>query len=504
MARERRQKTENNSLGNVAKTTSKQRVVRIDKPNQQDVLLGRGPYCASHNRPTVWKFLIHSSRERYARCTKKFKKREVIEFIICETKKRGGRFLTKYKVRKDLFAWKEVDDTLAYQKTSQALREIQKDRQIIRDFAARMEEHLEGFDAENELNINPEGESAADDSWKLQSFSTARHFPQSTSPTIDSIFEPLRDFQGDIYCREGSTGDDDVLNHPMLSAMKPVDSPGNVDHVIQETPATPHTFEDRDASHIPFPNNPNECHRYEVTGEDRSVQQTSFSIDHNQESPGICYIPRCTAANVIADSLNESQRQIEVQQNQNWFDRVAHRNEQLQRDWFALPRPLDSPGKEYVPQCSTPPSGNSYVFPGLQFEQDRQESAPYGIDIGEENGVDHRSLLTDRQVHSPDSLYIPQYSSPVADDTMALVRASEILLRRGQTMLEEVARYSPQQEHSTFGNRSDKVAHRPTRFKVSRHFDSKFLSGFSKMSRCKQSWLTFDGNFPHTFGQLLL
>lgn len=126
----------------------------ILKPDRNDVLLGRGPAIAHHNGRTTWRSLVDEYRADYGECHSRELKSKIIRYILHETKRRksagskgegggGGRFLNsvegvisspppaKKKKRKSSLGkkqakyrgWYEVDTSIGYKKTAQALRD---------------------------------------------------------------------------------------------------------------------------------------------------------------------------------------------------------------------------------------------------------------------------------------------------------------------------------------------------------------------------------------------
>ena len=92
----------------------------IRKPHQNDVLCGRGPSIASHNRTTLWRRLVSESKMSYLQGSSE-EKRAVAVGIVQRIKRQRptGRFLIKGRN----MLWQSVEERRAVNKTMQALRE---------------------------------------------------------------------------------------------------------------------------------------------------------------------------------------------------------------------------------------------------------------------------------------------------------------------------------------------------------------------------------------------
>lgn len=84
----------------------------------KDVLCGRGGMTNSHPGNVLFRHLVKQQKLRYG-TSQKTEKGEIVRNIIQSIRQEHGRFLKK----KDRNLWYEIGDDLAFQKTSQNLRE---------------------------------------------------------------------------------------------------------------------------------------------------------------------------------------------------------------------------------------------------------------------------------------------------------------------------------------------------------------------------------------------
>ena len=97
---------------------------RIDVPNENDVLCGRGGSINSHNGNEQFRTLVEKRRRVYLTARFKREKRLIASSIVTEIRGMDppGRFLAR-KGNKDSGYWYDIGDEKARDKTSQALRE---------------------------------------------------------------------------------------------------------------------------------------------------------------------------------------------------------------------------------------------------------------------------------------------------------------------------------------------------------------------------------------------
>lgn len=92
----------------------------IDKPNDNDVLCGRGGYINSHPGNELFRKLVERRKRVYLAARFKREKRLVANSIVSEIRALEGRFLAK---ESKTGRWYDIGDEKARDKTSQALRE---------------------------------------------------------------------------------------------------------------------------------------------------------------------------------------------------------------------------------------------------------------------------------------------------------------------------------------------------------------------------------------------
>ena len=92
--------------------------------SDNDVLCGRGPSVNNHIGNKRFRFLIKFYRPQYRKIKSRKMKMDLSRKIVNEIKNvHGGRFLKKILINGS-FSWIEISDYKAYEKTSQALREV--------------------------------------------------------------------------------------------------------------------------------------------------------------------------------------------------------------------------------------------------------------------------------------------------------------------------------------------------------------------------------------------
>jgi len=92
--------------------------------SDDDVLCGRGPSVNNHIGNKRFRFLIKFYRPQYRKIKSRKMKMDLSRKIVNEIKNvHGGRFLKKILINGS-FSWIEISDHKAYEKTSQALREV--------------------------------------------------------------------------------------------------------------------------------------------------------------------------------------------------------------------------------------------------------------------------------------------------------------------------------------------------------------------------------------------
>lgn len=92
----------------------------IDKPLEDDVLLGRGAHAFHHEGNKRWKQLTTNQAEKYY-TSKRHEKRKIAENIVQQVYARNGRFLSQEKTTGK---YCEIHDKEATLKTSQLFRDF--------------------------------------------------------------------------------------------------------------------------------------------------------------------------------------------------------------------------------------------------------------------------------------------------------------------------------------------------------------------------------------------
>jgi hypothetical protein len=98
---------------------TKQTLIMTDI-NENDVLLGRGPFCYRNPGNIAFRNLIQSHVASYARCAPRSLKRKLVETLISKAQKIGCRFLVRVK---NTSMWCEAHPYIVRSKVSHALRD---------------------------------------------------------------------------------------------------------------------------------------------------------------------------------------------------------------------------------------------------------------------------------------------------------------------------------------------------------------------------------------------
>jgi hypothetical protein len=96
--------------------------------NDEDVLLGRGPFCYRHPGNIAFRNLIQDHVANYARCAPRQAKKKIVQKLISKAQKQGSRFLVRDKDSGD---WCQAHPYLVEAKVSHALRDARHSKRLV-------------------------------------------------------------------------------------------------------------------------------------------------------------------------------------------------------------------------------------------------------------------------------------------------------------------------------------------------------------------------------------